>query len=311
MNSGDVTRVLTWVQSCIPRGSAVAIMDVPVHRNAGDLFILATTERLLTGLDCRVVHRTGVRDYRVAAARRQIGRDTILLGLGGGNFGDDYPRYQALRESVVRDFPANRIVIMPQTIHFASRSALGRAVEVLSPHEDLHIAVRDAGSGEIARRFTSRVTLLPDIVDALGADGPAPRASTRGEDVLVLMRRDQERAPRAAPAEREVDWPDVFPELLGRVAVAAAGMTVAPAAMSARLHASWSAYAEDVFCRGRSRIQSAAHLVTDRLHAAILARLAGTPITLRDGAYGKLAAYYETWWKDDPAIHLESPRVRE
>lgn len=310
MNSGDVTSLLTWVQSCIPRGSAVAIMDVPVHRNAGDLFILATTERVLTQLDCRVVHRTGVRDYRVSAARRQIGRDTILLGLGGGNFGDDYPRYQALRESVVRDFPANRIVIMPQTIHFASRRALDRAAQALSPHEDLHIAVRDAGSVQIARRFSPRVTLLPDIVDALGADGSAPGGSTRQEEVLVLMRRDQERTAGAAPAEGAVDWPDVFPELLGRVAVAAAGMTVAPAAVSARLHAAWSAYAEDVLRRGRSRIQSAAHLVTDRLHAAILARLAGTPVTLRDGAYGKLAAYYETWWKDDPTIRLAS-RVRE
>ena len=49
------------------------------------------------------------------------------------------------------------------------------------------------------------------------------------------------------------------------------------------------------------------HLVTDRLHAAILARLAGRPVTICDNAYGKLTSYYEAWWRDDPAIELRRP----
>ena len=285
-------------------------MDVPVHRNAGDLFILAATEHLLRTLDCHVVHRTGVRDYRLSRVRRLVGPETILLGLGGGNFGDDYPRYQALRESMVRDFPDNRIVIMPQTIHFSTARSLDRATEVLRAHKDLHVAARDEASAGVARAFTPNVVLLPDIVDVLGRDMPLPPLPGRGRGEVVLMRRDQEAAPDSRPAVDAVDWPDVFPELLGRVAVTAGAMAVAPRMMSVRLHASWSAYAGEVFDRGRGWMSSATHVVTDRLHGAILARLAGSEVTLRDGGYGKLAAYYERWWKDDVKIRLQ-PRVRE
>ena len=295
----------------IPPGSEVAIMDVPVHRNAGDLFILAVTTQLLATLDCRIVLRTGVRDYRPARARRLIGPDTILVGLGGGNFGDTYPRYQALRERVVADFPANRIVILPQTIHLADRGAREAARRRMAGHADLRIAVRDAGSLETARDFTSHVHLLPDIVHALAevpVDGNAQGVLPPGGSVL-LLRRDREGQPAGTTAEPSFDWPEVFPDLLGRVALAAAGMTVAPAAMSARLHDAWSTYADGLLARALARLSTADHIITDRLHAAILARLLGRRVTLRDNGYGKLASYHEAWWRDDPAVTLDA-RVR-
>jgi pyruvyl transferase EpsO len=48
----------------------------------------------------------------------------------------------------------------------------------------------------------------------------------------------------------------------------------------------------------------ASRIATDRLHGAILARLAGRPVTLIDNSYGKVTAYYEAWWQDDPAVEL-------
>lgn len=309
MIDGHRQQFMSWVEARIPRGSSVAIMDVPVHRNAGDLFILAATERLLARLGCRIVHRTGVRDYRLRAAKQRIAADTILLGLGGGNFGDDYPRYQALRESVVRDFPAHRIVILPQTIHFSGGGALDRVAQVLSAHEDLHIAARDEASLNLARTFTPNVALLPDTVDVLGAALPQRNVTARATGDVVLMRRDRESASGPRPAHA-IDWPDVYPGFMRRVALAATAMAVAPQPMSTRLHAWWSGYADDLLTRGRAWMAAQSHLVTDRLHAAILARLEGRPITLRDGGYGKLAAYYEQWWKDEPTIRLQ-PRLTE
>lgn len=310
----------TW----IPRGSEVALADVPVHRNAGDLFILAVTTQLLADLNCRIVHRTGVRDYRVSRARRHVGRDTVIVGLGGGNLGDLYPRYQALREQIVADFPANRIVILPQTVHFTDARARERAARRLSRHRDLRIAVRDRASLEIALRFTPHVELLPDLVHGLGvrwyprpgiaaASSPA-RPSPGG--TLFLMRRDREGAARWPATRsaavtgtepsggRSLDWRDIFPGFSLRLAVAAMLMPAAPDPCAARLHAWWSGYARELLTRGLARMAGASRIATDRLHGAILARLAGRPVTLFDNSYGKVTAYYEAWWQDDPAVEL-------
>jgi pyruvyl transferase EpsO len=75
-------------------------------------------------------------------------------------------------------------------------------------------------------------------------------------------------------------------------------------ALSRALHAQWARYAERLLLRATSRIASAASVETDRLHAAILARLTGRPVTLVDNSYGKLSAYYDAWWTNDPDITL-------
>jgi pyruvyl transferase EpsO len=302
------------IEAWIPPGSEVALTDVPVNRNAGDLFILAVAARLLDDLGCRVVYRAGVRDYRAATARRHVGRSTILVGLGGGNFGDLYPAYQALRERIVTDFPANRMVVLPQTIHFRDPAAQARATRRLSQHRDLRIAVRDQASLEIARTFASEVALLPDLVHGLGFP-PNDRSlltlrSHESGGRLCLMRRDSERAQpngSTTPSGCEahvIDWPDVFPDLYRRLATTALLMAVSPGALGATVHARWAAYAGELLTRAIARLSCARHVSTDRLHAAIVARLAGRPVTLVDNAYGKLAAYYEAWWQDDPAVDL-------
>ena len=305
-------RTLATFASWIPRAADVAIIDVPVHRNPGDLFILAVTCRLLADLDCRLVFRAGIRDYRTSRARRSIGRDTILVGLGGGNLGDVYPRYQDLRERIVSDFPRNRIVILPQTVYFADRRHLERATRRLSPHPDLRIAVRDLHSVEAVRRFTPHVELLPDLVHGLGISPDVTANTTKTSypagrhGVVFLKRRDRE-ASAVGATGRTVDWPDIFPGFLWRLAPAASVMAAAPAPVAARMHEWWSAYARQLLARGFAWMREVDHLVTDRLHAAILARLAGRPVTICDNAYGKLTSYYEAWWRDDPAIELRRP----
>lgn len=298
----------TTLGSWIPPGSEVAILDVPVHRNIGDMFILAATMRMLAELGCRIVHRAGVRDYHRAAAHERIRPETIVVGLGGGNFGDVYPRYQRLRERILHDFPENRIVILPQTIHFTVPDNRTRMVDRFSAHPDIRIAVRDRASLEIARAFTPHVALLPDVVHALDV---APEPSVRrAAGMIFFMRRDREKRRSGGDPARAVDWPAVFPGFLPRLALAATLMPITPASYSAALHDRWTRYADALLSRGLSWMAGVDHLVTDRLHAAILARLGGRPVTLLDNAYGKLRAYYDAWWRDDPAVQIEDDEAR-
>jgi pyruvyl transferase EpsO len=289
------------IERWIPRESELAIVDIPVHRNVGDMFILAAGARLFDGLGCRVIYRAGLRDYRTAAARKAIGRNTIVVGLGGGNFGDLYPRYQAHREQVVRDFPRNRLVILPQTIHFADQDGRERTRQLLSTHPDIRIAARDPASLEIARSMATEAALLPDLVETYGPRLSASPAHAASDGRLVMMRRDREQGPAG---DGGLDWPDVFPEYRARLALTGTLMMAAGGTFSGALHARWLRYAEGLLARAVDRMATAAHVETDRLHAAIVARLAGRPVTLVDNTYGKLSAYYSAWWANDPDITL-------
>lgn len=305
------------IEAWIPPESDVAIFDVPVHRNVGDLFILAATRHLLNDLGCRVVYASGVRDYHPAAARRAITPDTIIVGLGGGNFGDLYPKYQTLRERVVGDFPGHRIAVLPQTIDFRDARVLERSADRLRRHHDLRIAARDAASLGIARRFTPQTALLADIVDVIGpavveasdrvGSGVVARRLLSSDGTLMLLRRDHERS-QAGDGQRGVDWGDLFPGFVTRLAMAAAVMPVAPASLSSRLHGVWAALATTMLVDAVAIARQASRVVTDRLHGAIVARIAGRPVTLLDNRYGKPAAYYDAWWRGDPSITL-GPRT--
>ncbi|HEX5817745.1 MAG TPA: polysaccharide pyruvyl transferase family protein, partial [Gemmatimonadales bacterium] len=71
-----------------------------------------------------------------------------------------------------------------------------------------------------------------------------------------------------------------------------------------RLHAWWARAACELFVGAVDAIRGADRVVTDRLHAAILARIAGRPVTLLPDRFGKLSAYRDAWWLDDPAVTM-------
>ena len=301
-------RLQEGLKAWIATGSEVALIDVPVNRNAGDLFILAAADRMLSDLECETVYRAGVRDYRSNYARRQVGSKTTIICLGGGNFGDLYPQYQALRERVVADFASNPVVVLPQSVYFASDAEAVRSASILARHGDLRIAVRDRRSLDLVRsRITPQVQLLPDLVHWVQADGVkvAPSANKR---TVALMRRDSERASESkdlstdAPQE---DWPQLLPGYTVKVAVAAARMSAVPLPMLGRQrHEKWALFAHRLLDQAIDRLRVTDRVVTDRLHGAIVARLGGVPVDLVDNSYGKLSAYYDAWWRGDPAVRL-------
>jgi pyruvyl transferase EpsO len=303
--------LLPW----IPPGAPVAITDVPVHRNVGDLFILAAAHHLFRTLGCRIVYAAGVRDYSPRAARRVVTAETVIVGLGGGNFGDLYPRYQRLRERVAADFPHHRMVILPQTLHVRDRAAFRQKAASLANHRDVRIAVRDRASLDLAGDLTPHVQLLPDIVDALGADaiaevpplerpGPDIRRLLDSHGTFHLLRQDAE---RAGPSRgRSNEWTDVLPGFTLRLAMAAGLMTTGPAVVRAGVHGRWATAAAVTLADVVRRLRHCERVVTDRLHGAIAARLAGRPVTLIDNSYGKLRGYYDTWWCDDPSMTFDA-----
>ncbi|AHG88409.1 polysaccharide pyruvyl transferase [Gemmatirosa kalamazoonensis] len=275
-----------------------ALVDFPNYPNVGDSAIylgqLACLRALGVGAPAYVCD---LATYDRAALARRVGGGTILLA-GGGNFGDLWPSVQAVREDVIRSFPANRVVQLPQTIHFRDPAALRRARDVVRAHPALTLLVRDAPSLEIARReLGADARLCPDMAFCLGS---LRRPRAPDHDVVRLARTDAEAA--TAPNDAgvpTVDWMDEPETALRRLnwrLTAAVRKRRPGAAMLART--TYGPLARQRLRRGLRMLAAGRAVITDRLHGHILALLLGIPHVLLDDAHGKLAGFHAAWTHD-------------
>ena len=305
------SRLMEQLARCVPAGP-VSLVDFPNHPNVGDSAIWLGEHRALGELGATIVHSCEGLGFDEAALRRSLGADSTILLHGGGNFGDVWPRAQAIRERVVRAFPEHRIVQLPQTIHFAQEENVKRARDVLGRHPRLTVLCRDWRSLTIAREELGLdAAVCPDVAFALDLER-APVAAT--VPVLWLARTDTERRgvrflPAAGdPAVRVVDWFSETPADPGWTRRYDLTRTFARDWVARMTKRPWlvrptrrlALATHRHLAAGRLRfgtelLSSGEVLVTDRLHGHILALLLDLPHVVVDTGYGKLVDFIDTW----------------
>jgi exopolysaccharide biosynthesis predicted pyruvyltransferase EpsI len=287
----------------------VALVGFPNHPNVGDSAIWLGERAWLRLAGHRLVYCADFISYSRRAMSRVLGRDGVILLHGGGNLGDLWPQHEALRQRVMREFPHWRIVQLPQTVHFRTTEGLDAARRVYESCSELVVIARDARSRRLLEeRFHVRTDVAPDAALVLG---PQSARTAARADVVWLLRTDVEATSRVPPPPGErsaaVDWLDdgvgtllgmpigrlrAHVRTLGRrsrripPATAAFQRALIPAFdMLARRRV---AYGLDVLAQGR-------RVVSDRLHAHILALLLGIPHVVVDTGYGKISGFFDTW----------------
>ncbi|MHB1213702.1 MAG: polysaccharide pyruvyl transferase family protein [Thiobacillus sp.] len=300
------------LDALIPSGTRCALVDFPHHANVGDPAIWLGEMAYLKQRTCRIAYSCDAINFNPAALRAAVGPGIILIQ-GGGNFGDLYPNHQKIRERIVREFPENRIIQLPQSIHFSDAANLARSQSILGQHRDFHFIVRDTVSLQFAQQHYSNPTYLcPDM--ALMLDLKPLRSQSKTSDVVILSRMDEEKASRPVSgtamqlssvvadwldepvpkhqwlydwSHRRLDWDSskVPPFVLNKLALAAA-----------------NAMARQRLARGLELLGRGNVVITDRLHAVILSWLGGTPIFYVDNNYNKLSNFINTWLKDSPNL---------
>jgi pyruvyl transferase EpsO len=281
----------------VPAGAPVALLDFPGHPNAGDSAIWLGEAAWLRANRNTRKYVCDVDAYDPRVLRRRCPDGPLLLH-GGGNFGDLWPRYQRLRETVAADFPDRRIVQLPQTIRFEDPAGLDAARRIFGRHPHFTLMVRDHRSLAIARELVGeRAVLCPDMAFCLAPSLPAGRPAV---GVVFLKRTDREsnvRSPIAAPpGAAVVDWldePADWRRTLSRLSAVLSRRypnRVAPLApWLADTVAGWRVD------RGIRVLTQGERVITDRLHAHILCVLLGIPHTVVDNSYGKLSSFIDTW----------------
>lgn len=297
----QVNRVLKVVAP----GSSIWYVDYPVHPNIGDLLIMLGTELFFEENGIRVLARYSMYNF---PKRPRVPKGCIIVLHGGGSFGDIYEATELFRERVIAACRDNRVVVLPQTVHFRSQAAVERMASMLSTHRDLHVFVRDKVSFDFLKSVLSStdVQMAPDMAHYLWPllwdDQYDPQ-----KPPLYLMRTDREQSVLASVPSivgPRIDWPDLvswrdwwligglirLQELLARLNTRSA------------TSAWWRQRAVDLVNRAIALYRQHGTIITSRLHGHILACLMGHPTVLLDNSYGKNRAYFEAWTARVPFV---------
>ncbi len=289
----EIKNKLAVVSEVIAPGSKVVYLDYPVHGNIGDLLIMKGTEAFFRDYGITVRKRYSYINFRTDAV---IPEDWIVVCHGGGNFGDLYPHHQQLREKAVKAFRRNRIVILPQTIHFADPLEEQRAFVKLSEHPDLHLFVRDETSYMKAKSKLTHVYLAPDMAHQLY---PLPSNPPNNRRKLALLRTDKESSPRESSAsfDHKADWPQLFSKWDRRLLkLILAGYSLDRLLKNKiPLRPVWYFLADKYIARAMALFDQYDRILTSRLHGHILSCLMDKPNLLLDNSYGKNKSYSRLW----------------
>ncbi|HEV7928519.1 MAG TPA: polysaccharide pyruvyl transferase family protein [Nitrosospira sp.] len=287
----------------------VHYLDVPMHRNIGDLLIMLGTLRFFERYQKKIDLKATYFSYRTEWAQPK----DVIVFQGGGNFGDLYKGPQQVRQHLIQRLPKNRIIILPQTIHFRSRRAYDECCSAFSQHPDLHICVRDHLSYKLALPMSRNVYLLPDMAHQLW---PIQRLRPSESRHLAVMRDDEERAASSVTGyDICLDWR----ELVGRgnkyrIRMARGVLRglylarVKPELLAFKLDL-WTEYAERLVGDAVNLFSRFDVITTDRLHAHILACLMGIQNTVLNNSYGKNYSYVDAWTGPSNIVQVGNPHL--
>lgn len=291
------------IAELLPADRSIAYLDYALTTNVGDQLIVLGTLEFFKRYGIKRRFSRNVRNSE-RIGELPIRPDDIIVLHGGGNFGDIYPHFQKYREDIIDHYKDNKIIMMPQTVHFNAPDALARSAERMNRHRDLTLFVRDTISFDLVRPyFGERAILMPDMAHQLWpmlsrrCTGEPPEAA----EPLMLIRTDVERAGTPAPiAERSQmfqDWDDLLSRSfrITKRVVASLSQT----SMLRRAPVDWD---ELYFRAMESEIIAIAQLlskrspwISSRLHGIILGLLLDKPVFAIDNSYGKLSSYLNTW----------------
>jgi pyruvyl transferase EpsO len=281
-------------------------VDMPVYGNFGDVLIYLGAKQFFSenGMTPKTV--SGHFNF---SEKWVVAGDTTVFH-GWVYLGDLYGGPQDIRNFIIKKFPNNRIVILPQTIYFRSADEFNRCASRWSCHEDLHLCVRDFVSYEKGLSFTKNVYMLPDMAHQLW---PLSGVKGQASGTLNFLRTDDEisNLRNGCGTAIPIDWPTIIGrrELLYRYVRKLFQVVNFITKSKSAAHVCnilWDAHISRLLLEVVSVFSSYENVVTDRLHGHILSCLLDKDNNVIDNVYGKNSTYVSAWTKDSRRVRLIS-----
>lgn len=273
------------------------IVGTPLHGNLGDHLIALAEMQLLSNQSGYQLQDVPMLVYTNSRRkfRRLVKKDDIILISGGGWLGTLWLHNEINVRNIIRDFPNNKIVVLPQTVYYEETDKGKKEMEIsrniYSSHSNLTMFLRDEASYIFVQTNhlvgDNKSYYTPDM--ALAFRSPHICEDSR-QNALICFRRDREKVLLEGDAQnlREYLW--------------SIGMDTRDTTTvyydSISLEKRASSVEEKLKEYSKAKI-----IVTDRLHSMIFAALAGTPCVAFDNKTHKVSGVYE-WMK-----HLDYIRI--
>lgn len=303
----ELLRVVT--SAAEPRDGC-ALLDFPDFANPGDSLVwLGAVAFLKQEYAISPSYVAARREYCPQRLRLHCPSGPIYLN-GGGNFGERDEGVQTFFEIILSDFPDRRVVQLPVSIDLLNTGAEQALREAIQRHGNSVILARDIPSLKTVEKLGCEAHLCPDMAFALGQQ---TRPTNAKLDAVLLLRADRKRDDSVeyhGPTQI-IDWheDDFFMRLAGRI-LHPIRLTLSQIPALHRMYAvmlTWIASRRAL--RGKRMLASARRVITDRLHAHILALMMGIPNIAVDGPGGKIARFLDAWTGDIPSVGI-APDLR-
>ena len=275
------------------------LLDVPYYTNIGDTLIWEGTKHFLKNIPHKCLYTASVETYKY----RPLPQNTIILMQGGGNFGDLWRRHKDLRLEVVKSYPNNRIIILPQTVFYKNIAVFREDAKVLNSHKDLHICARDTGSlNFLQQALTCNLLLVPDMAFCISSKLLKKYSKKEGERTLFLKRNDLEFCEydfnSYITENRSMldicDWPTMEQQFKAKAYLDKLLWHKEQIGRIPDIYADWVFRPHQVK-KGVEFVSQYKKVYTTRLHVAILSLLLNKEIVFFDNSYGKNSSFYDTW----------------
>lgn len=277
------------------RGRAIILFNSPDYPNIGDHAIALAERKMFEKYlghmpIIEITNQHYMQDK--GTVKQYIREDDLLVVTGGGFLGSLWLHGgEEVVRDIIKSFPNNKIVILPQTIFFED-SEQGRierenTANIYNAHNNLSICCRDEKSYKLAEEIFDKAVrkyYMPDMVTMLNySDTQKER-----KNAVLCLRDDKE-------SMLSVEDKAVIEELLFKknLKITKTSMWADENFKIAERHK----YIEDKI----NQFKTAEVVITDTLHCMLFCAISGTPCVAMNNVSSKVEGVYR-WIQDLPYI---------
>lgn len=287
-------------------------LDLPYYTNIGDTLIWKGTEDFLKTIKYKCLYKTSIENY----IKPKISSETVILLQGGGNFGDLWRRHTDFCLQIIKDFPDNKIIVMPQTIYYSDMETLKSDAMIMSKHSNFHICARDKVTYKLLEdnfNITS-IQFVPDMAFCISQNFLDRHKKNEKEKVLFFNRKDKEHADydytslmNSDKNLEEHEWPSMERNSFSYNILRALQKINRLLGNQRIINYLIDMYCINIFMPqllrvGINFISTYKKVYSTRLHGAILSYLLQKELVFFDNSYGKNKNVYDAWLKGSKGI---------
>lgn len=275
----------------------ILIIGAADYENLGDHAIAHAQYRFISDLNLgypiyEIPSRTPVRHIE-----SMINPKDILVFTGGGNLGTKYGFLKDIFLPIIKKYPNNRKIFMPQSYTFADDTSPKLMNKIKSEFaksgHNLTITAREPKSYELFKKTfpDNHIIETPDIVLSLQMNTVETKDAN---DILMLMRHDSEKVLSFE-----------FEQSLIKSLEKTYSVTVPDKALEQDVHPQ---HRMGALFEHWNEVKNHKLVITDKLHGMIIAQIMGVPCIVFDNYNNKIKMTCEKWLADMGHIYHIDPR---